>query len=214
MIFSTFTSNLKKELEKPLPGRAVQLTMSSIRKIRELFDFSKQNQAVKSSVLILLYPGSTDDSIRLVLMLRPTYDGIHSGQISLPGGKYESSDTDLCGTALREAHEEIGIDTHKVNIIGKLSELYIPPSNYLVQPFIGFSEYTPTFNPDRKEVEKIIEISLSDLLNDTNIKRKHILLRNGANIFAPCYIIDGYTIWGATAMILSEFREIAKRIVL
>ena len=213
MIFSAFNTALKEELEKPLPGRAVQLTMSSIKRIRELIDFSKQNQAVKSSVLIFLYPDPSDGAARFVLMLRPTYDGIHSGQISLPGGKYEIMDADLCATALRETHEEIGIDIQQVNIIGKLSELYIPPSNYLVQPYIGFSEITPAFVPDHKEVEKIIEIKLSDLLDDKNIKRKNILLRNGANIFAPCYIIDGYTIWGATAMILSEFREIAKRIV-
>jgi 8-oxo-dGTP pyrophosphatase MutT (NUDIX family) len=214
MTFPAFIENLTKELEKPLPGRAVQLTMSSIKRIRELLDFSKQNQAIKSSVLILLYPGAYDGSIRLVLMLRPTYDGIHSGQISLPGGKFEAFDSDLSITALREAHEEIGIDLKLITLIGKLSELYIPPSNYLVQPFVGFSEVTPVFSPDPKEVEKIIEVNLSDLLSDKNIKQRHILLRNGVNIFAPCYIIDGETIWGATAMILSEFKEIARKIQL
>jgi len=210
MTLAELTSLLQDELKKPLPGRNVQLTMSSIKRIRELFDFSNLNQAVKSSVLILLYPGLTDDTIRLVLMLRPTYKGIHSGQISLPGGKFEDSDADLRVTALREAHEEIGIDAAKVRIIGKLSELYIPPSNYLVQPFIGVSDTIPVFIPDQKEVEKIIEINLADLLDDNNIRKKHILVR-GANIFAPCYILDGNMIWGATAMILSEFKEIAKR---
>jgi 8-oxo-dGTP pyrophosphatase MutT (NUDIX family) len=211
MNFSTFTSNLKRELEKPLPGRDVQLAMSSIKRIRELFKFSNENKAVKSSVLILLYPGPSKDSIRLVLILRPTYDGIHSGQISLPGGKYEISDKDLRQTALRETKEEIGIDIHSVTVIGKLSPLYIPPSNFLVQPYVGFTSSAPEFSPDSKEVEKIIEIFLSDFLNDKNIRKKHILLRGGISIFAPCYIIDGNTIWGATAMILNEFREIVKR---
>ena len=210
MTLIELTSRLQDELKKPLPGRTVQLTMSSIKRIRELFDLSNQNQAVQSSVLILLYPDSAIDSIRLVLMLRPTYEGIHGGQISLPGGKFETADADLSVTALREAHEEIGIDASKVRIIGKLSELYIPPSNYLVQPFIGISDTAPVFIPDQKEVEKIIEIDLADLLDDKNIRKKHIQVR-GARIFAPCYIIDGNTIWGATAMILSEFKEIAKR---
>jgi 8-oxo-dGTP pyrophosphatase MutT (NUDIX family) len=211
MNFTTFTSNLKRELEKPLPGKDVQLAMSSIKRIRELFEFSNENKAVKSSVLILLYPGLLKDSIRLVLILRPTYDGIHSGQISLPGGKYEISDNDLRQTALRETKEEIGIDIHSVSIIGKLSPLYIPPSNHLVQPYVGFTSTAPDFSPDAKEVEKIIEIYLSDFLDDKNIRKKHILLQDGVSIFAPCYIIDGNTIWGATAMILNEFREIVKR---
>jgi 8-oxo-dGTP pyrophosphatase MutT (NUDIX family) len=213
MKLTTFTSKLKKELQKPLPGRTVQLAMSSLRRLRELSLFSDQSQAVKSSVLILLYPGSPDDSIHLVLTLRPTYDGIHSGQISLPGGKYESSDMDLRATALRETREEIGIDTGKVELIGKLSELYIPPSNYIVQPFIGYSLTPLVFNPNPMEVEKIIEIHVEDLLDGKNIKKKRIHLRTGIHILAPCYIIDGNVIWGATAMILSEFRELVKRAI-
>ena len=144
-------------------------------------------------------------------MLRPTYEGIHSGQISLPGGKYELTDSDLSVTALREAQEEIGVDSKKVRLIGRLSELYIPPSNYIVQPFVGVLETEPAFTPDPKEVERIIEIRLEDLLDEKNKRKKRILLRTGTSILAPCYIIDGNTIWGATAMILSEFREIARR---
>jgi 8-oxo-dGTP pyrophosphatase MutT (NUDIX family) len=213
MTVSAFASLMKEELKNPLPGRAVQFTMSSIRRIRELFEFADQSKAVKSSVLILLYPSGTEGSIHIVLTLRPTYEGIHSGQISLPGGKFEITDADLCATALRETREEIGIDLPDVKMIGKLSELYIPPSNYIVQPFIGYSEKPLAFTPNTKEVEKIIEVGLSDLLDDRNIKKRHFLVRNGARIFAPCYIIDGNRIWGATAMILSEFKEIAKRVI-
>jgi 8-oxo-dGTP pyrophosphatase MutT (NUDIX family) len=214
MTVAAFASVLKEELKKPLPGRAVQLTMSSIKRIRELFEFADQSKAVKSSVLILLYPSAADGSIRIVLTLRPTYEGIHSGQISLPGGKFEISDSDLSVTALRETREEIGVDPSAVKMIGKLSELYIPPSNYIVLPFVGYSDKPLTFFPNTKEVEKIIEIALTDLLDDRNIKKRHFLVRNGAQIFAPCYIIDGNKIWGATAMILSEFKEIARRISL
>jgi 8-oxo-dGTP pyrophosphatase MutT (NUDIX family) len=212
MTFHDFTVKLREELMNPLPGRDVQLKMSSNRRIRELLDFSGMDNAVKSSVLILFYPAPSDGTATFVLTLRPEYGGVHSGQISLPGGKYKESDGDLSETALRETKEEIGIDVQKIDLLGKLSELYIPPSNFLVQPFIGAVSPAQKFFPDPEEVSKIIEIRLPDLLNQNNIKKRHVVLSNGANVFAPCYIINGDLIWGATAMILSELREIAKKI--
>lgn len=203
---------LKKELINPLPGRQAQLAMSSMRRIHELLDFARQNNARSSSVLILLYPSLGSGSIKLVLILRPSYNGIHGGQISLPGGKREPSDADLKFTALRETKEEIGIDPGVISIIGELSTLYIPPSNYIVFPFVGFSAIEPGFTPHPKEVERIIEINLEDLLNDKNIRKKKISLKNGIHILTPCFVIDGNIIWGATAMILNEFREVLKKI--
>ena len=171
MIFSAFNTALKEELEKPLPGRAVQLTMSSIKRIRELFDFSKQNQAVKSSVLILLYPDPSDGAARFVLMLRPTYDGIHSGQISLPGGKYEIMDADLCATALRETHEEIGIDIQQVSVvinfdISKCVHTYlhrIGRSGRWGRKGVGINLITRRDIPKMKEIEMYYACQINEL---------------------------------------------------
>ena len=203
---------LKKELINPLPGRRAQLAMSSMQRIHELIDFTGQKKARNSSVLIFLYPSFPSVRVKMVLILRPSYNGIHGGQISLPGGKHELSDADMSVTALRETKEEIGIDSGEVSIIGELSTLYIPPSNYIVYPFVGFSSRVPGFTPHPKEVEKIIEIHLEDLLDEKNIRKKKISLKNGIHILAPCFVIDGNIIWGATAMILNEFREVLKKI--
>jgi 8-oxo-dGTP pyrophosphatase MutT (NUDIX family) len=145
-------------------------------------------------------------------MLRPEYPGVHSGQISLPGGKFEDSDDSLVFTALREAREEIGINPVKVQIIGQLTEMYIPPSNFMVTPIVGYQTSPPRFRADPKEVARIIEVNLVDLLEKRNIRNKNIRLRTGISIKAPVYFIDGNVIWGATAMILSEFREIVLEI--
>lgn len=211
MEFSILIQQLEKELKKPLPGEQIQLRMSAISRIREMMDFSHQSDAIRSSVLILLFPAGKNGDVSLVLILRPRYDGVHSGQIALPGGRFESSDGELLNTALREAREEIGIDPGKVRIIGQLTELYIPPSNYLVAPFVGFIPDEPLFKPDLQEVEEIIVIRLRDLIEERSLKIKEFMVSSGLKVTAPCYDVDGHLIWGATAMILSEFREIVKR---
>jgi 8-oxo-dGTP pyrophosphatase MutT (NUDIX family) len=211
MEFTDLVEKLEAELKKPLPGEKVQLRMSSITRIRELMNFTHKGEAIHSSVLILLFPSGNNGDISLVLILRPMYDGVHSGQIALPGGRYEDSDKELIYTALREAREEIGIDSGNVHIIGRLTELYIPPSNYVVAPFVGFIRDEPLFKPDLEEVEKIIVIKLKDLIEERSLKVKEFVVSNGIKVTAPCYDVDGHLIWGATAMILSEFREIVIR---
>jgi 8-oxo-dGTP pyrophosphatase MutT (NUDIX family) len=212
MNFQEVIQAIEFELLKPLPGKESQLRMSSIRRLQEMTDQSQIANGVKSSVLILLYPWSQENELSMVLIQRPSYEGIHGGQISLPGGRLELSDLDLRETALREAKEEIGIDPGKIITIGVLTELYIPPSNYLVLPFLGYTSERPVFVPDPKEVAGIIEIKLKDLLNEGNIRYKDIYVRTGLSVYGPCFEIDGHTIWGATAMILNELKEILKRI--
>jgi 8-oxo-dGTP pyrophosphatase MutT (NUDIX family) len=209
MEFSQFIRKLEDQLNGPLPGQTAQLKMSSMVRIRELMNFIQPDNAVKSSVLVLLYP--VDARINLVLMRRPDYTGVHSGQISLPGGKYEDSDESLIYTALREAREEIGIDPARVQILGQLTDLYIPPSNFIVTPVVGYLTSRPVFTPDPKEVANIIEITVDDLMNENNIQKKRMKLRNGITMMVPSYFIEGQIIWGATAMMLSEFRELVKR---
>ena len=211
MEFAEFIDLLEKRLQKPLPGRNAQLKMSSLARIQAWMKLSPPADAVQSSVLILLYP--FEGRIRLVLMLRPEYTGIHSGQISLPGGKFEDSDDNLIYTALREAQEEIGINPIRVQIIGQLTEIYIPPSNFMVTPVVGYETSQPEFQADPKEVARIIEINLDDLLDKKNIRMKKIKFRLGFSLKVPSYFIDSNIIWGATAMILSEFRELATEII-
>ena len=211
MEFREFVVLLENRLQKPLPGRSAQLKMSSLARIQELMRLSTPDDARQSSVLILLYP--LDGSIGLVLMLRPEYGGVHSGQISLPGGKFEETDESLIFTALRESQEEIGIDPGQVQIIGQLTEMYIPPSNFQVTPVVGYQTSRPLFTADPKEVAKIIEIKLEDLLDESNHQMKKMKLSLGFSLKVPSYFINQNIIWGATAMILSEFKEIVAEIM-
>ncbi len=208
-----FITRLKAELALPLPGKQVQLRMTSNRRVREMMESRQLDQAIKSSVLVLLYPGKENAQPSFVVTLRSIYNGVHSGQISLPGGRFELTDENLLQTALRETKEEIGIDPEQVTIIGQLTELYIPPSNYLVQPFVGFTTKHPFFFPQQNEVEKIIEIPVHLLLDERNVKEKEIII-GGTQFTAPSFVIDGAIIWGATAMILNEFKEILLRALL
>jgi len=169
----------------------------------KMWDYSKKNPK-KAGVLVLFYPKETQTFF--VLTLRGV-SGIHSSQISFPGGKYEKTDDDLLHTALRETEEEIGVVQENIKVIKKISELYIPPSNFLVSPFIGFLEHQPKFMPQQNEVAEVIEVPLQYFLNLSttfhNIKTSY---NNFVQI--PSYYIEGKIVWGATAMILSELRDI------
>jgi len=207
---SILSENLAQRLEKPLPGLDSQLLMASRKRLKFPFRKGVPGTAKPSGVLILLYPHKKD--FYFALIRRPDYTGVHSGQISLPGGKFEKHDRDLEQTALREAHEEVGIMPSAVKIIGKLTPLYIPPSNYIVTPILGWSVSRPEFKKDPREVDDIIEVSLADFLDDRHMQRKRIKLFMGLSANFPCYYIEGNIIWGATAMILSEFRTILKEL--
>ena len=141
---------------------------------------------------------------------RTSGNTIHSGQIGLPGGKYEKSDVDRTTTALRETSEELGVDCDQVEIVGHLTELYIPVSNFKVLPVLGFCEKRPVFRLNRFEVEQVIEMPVQQLLLKDNM-RKFELQRADFKIIAPYFEAKGHKIWGATAMILSELRELFLR---
>ncbi|MCP4522165.1 MAG: CoA pyrophosphatase [Cytophagales bacterium] len=165
----------------------------------------------RSAVLLLLYPNN--DKLYSVLMKRPEYDGKHSGQISLPGGKYEEDDIDLKTTAVREFKEEVGVDITKDKIIGTLEDIYIPPSNFLVSPFVAYISQKPSFVPDQREVERLIEYPIQRLLETDVIQHTHQEISNNMKIKVPYFDIDDEIVWGATAMILGEFREHLKKII-
>ena len=199
----SFIEQLKVKLREPLPGQDAQLLMvpGKVTALRKYNSLPLNNTPKKSAVLILLYPNQS--GISTVLIERAVYPGIHSGQIAFPGGKAEESDPDLKYTALRETYEEIGVPINKVEVLGNLTDVYINPSNYLVTPYIGYYNGLPDFVRNEREVQKIITI---DILNRQNVIKsaKKIMHSNGLSLNTPFYSIDGFTIWGATAMMMSE----------
>lgn len=208
--FQLLESILNQRLTKPLPGIIAHEIMVPPTRKASLHSPFPVNNVKLSAVLILMYPNS--DTLNFVLIKRAHYDGVHSGQIALPGGQYENSDKDLKFTALRESQEEVGIDIESVSIVGKLSEIYIPPSNFRVQPFIGFYPGKPGFNVDGIETIRTIEVSFKDFLNPMLRTEKKVVSRDGREIKVPCFYLNGEIVWGATAMILSEFQMILNEI--
>jgi 8-oxo-dGTP pyrophosphatase MutT (NUDIX family) len=201
----SFIDKLQELLIKPLPGKAAQFLMAPTFRI-EIADNEKKELA---AVLILLYP--IQNNWHTVFMKRTEYPGAHSGQISFPGGKYEVQDIDLKATALRETEEEFGINSGNITVIGNLTPLHIPVSKMDVHPFVGYMRRKPEFNPDPTEVQYLIEVNLDDLFNPSLIETKPFK-SNKYEGMVPYYNIKSNHIWGATAMILSEFLEIVKKL--
>ncbi|MDP2040534.1 MAG: CoA pyrophosphatase [Algoriphagus sp.] len=202
MNFEKFILQLESALKAPLPGKQAQIKMSPVPIDMRRFEIDLPENHRKSGVLILFYPES--ESAFFPLIKRPEYAGFHSGQVAFPGGKMEISDANIIETALREAEEEVGIDRSQVQIMGCLSELFIPTSNFLVTPVIGFLEKRPDLVPEEKEVSRIIQAELSQLLRPEIRKQKILDLGQNLKLDTPYFEIDGEVVWGATAMILSE----------
>lgn len=199
-------SLLEKGMKHPLPGKEAQLSMSPNPQDLRRFDTKLPLNHRKSAVLILFYPN--EDKAFFPLIKRPVYPGVHSGQIALPGGKMEDEDQDVIDTALREAWEEVGVLPQQVKLIGKMSDLFIPTSNFLVSPILGYSEEMPDFVPEEKEVARIIETAVSTLYEPTIRKKKILEFSNNFRLDTPYFEVDKEMVWGATAMILSELLQI------
>lgn len=166
---------------------------------------SWNKKPVDAAVMALLYPAGM--SLQLVFIKRNAYDGPHSAQISFPGGAREKGDHSLQDAAIRETREELGINS-KMEVLGKLTPLYIPVSNFMVYPFVGWLYEAPAFDPDPSEVQYVVEASLEDLLDPMN-RDSETLFHHEMPIEAPFYRIGKEKIWGATAMILSELLQLA-----
>jgi 8-oxo-dGTP pyrophosphatase MutT (NUDIX family) len=205
-----FITDLVERLKQPLPGAIAHEPMRATPKGSVLPNFSFKEAPRKGAVLILLYPDK--QQLFFPLIKRAIYKGVHSGQIALPGGKFEPGDKNVLDTALREAEEEIGIIKSKVEIIGQLSDFFVIPSNFMVSPVLGFTSERPKFQPDSTEVEKVLDASLQFILYEESIKRKTILAGGLYEMDAPCFEVAGETVWGATAMMINELRLILKDI--
>ena len=209
MLFTKFESLLPKVIDLPLPGIKAQKKMVPMFRIQELIETPlNKKKAKKSAVLILFYP-SDDGQTHFVLIQRTVYSGVHSGQISFPGGKMDSTDKSFWDTALREAYEEINVPSSYIDKVVALTDFYIPPSNFVVYPFVGVMKNKFLFKREIKEVEKIIEVPLSDLLSSANETRGTVLTSYVGEVNVPMYIFDDdVKVWGATATILSEMKEL------
>jgi 8-oxo-dGTP pyrophosphatase MutT (NUDIX family) len=160
--------------------------------------------------LILLYPDQ--NNVVFPLIQRPEYAGAHSGQVSLPGGKAEPGENTI-DTALREGEEEIGISASEVKVIGTLSEFFVIPSNFLVTPVVGYVPSVPVLTPDAVEVDRILFSNVPDLIHDDAIKLKEILAAGRFAMHAPYFDVEGQVVWGATAMMLNEFRTVLRDVL-
>lgn len=212
MTFNHFLDSVSKIEHLPSPGQESQLKMSPPFR-RELLKLQKDNikNAKQSAVLALCYPDNNNNT-KMAFILRRTYKGVHSAQIGFPGGKVEESDNTLIETALRETEEEIGIKRSSVTILRPITSMYIPPSNFVVHPFLGFIDSIPNFIKEEKEVEEIIEISITDILNDINIISTSVSTSYKVDVEVPAFKFNDKIIWGATAMMLNEIKDLLKQV--
>jgi len=202
-----FIENLSKKLKKSLPGKdAQEKMMVSPRRFRSK---KYRMEGIPASVLLLLYPFNEDWFF--FLTKRSENVEHHKGQISLPGGMVEKNES-LKNAAIRETYEEIGVDKSKMNIIGHLTSFYVPVSNFEIFPYIGWTDTKPKTMIHDNEVESIFSVSINDLILEKNCKLKEAIFSNQP-VTIPYFELNGEMVWGATSMILAEFKYILKDIV-
>lgn len=191
-------------MARPLPGLAAHRRLVPPERRPDLGKAFPNERRV-AAVLALLYP--MNDRVCCALIRRPSYPGVHGGQIAFPGGQVESEDRDLLHTALREAWEEVGIKAEKVQRPTELTRLYIPPSRYEVVPFLGLSDRRPDFILQTSEVDELIELPLEELLKPKVYGEVSVHTTRGL-LNVPAYQWRDEIIWGATAMIVAEISDL------
>ncbi len=213
MNFQDFEKRIVKIEKMDLPGETIQYKMAPLERVRGLkgkvIDI---NNAKRAGVMALFYP-TKEFETNLILILRKTYKGVHSAQVSFPGGKMEKADSSVEEAALRETEEEVGIPRNNIEIIKKLTEIYIPPSNFFVQPFLGITPKTPKFIREEREVEALIEVSLNDFMDEHCVTTEILSTSYATDWEVPAFHLNGHIVWGATAMMLNEVRELLFRVL-
>lgn len=207
MLLPSFIQEIKKHAAQGLPGEDAHLELIPVSRTLSSEAKARSTTYRESGVGIILHP--TLNGIECILIQRRPYDGVHGGQISFPGGKRDEEDLDLEYTARRECFEEIGLPIGLGELIHPLTEVYIPVSDFIVQPFIFYLNELPELIPNEREVQSIISFDVMDLLEESSFKRKPIQISKGMTLKdIPYFDIHGHVIWGATAMMLSELRAI------
>ncbi|NOZ34084.1 MAG: CoA pyrophosphatase [Chlorobi bacterium] len=196
---------LLRAMQNDLPGEKSHIKMIPESRLNISCNINSET-VKKSAVLLPLFP--ENGTFKLLFIKRATDGSRHSGQIAFPGGKFENSDNGLINTALREAEEETGIHKNDVKVIKSLSSLFIPVSNFSVYPFVGIIDYKPEINLNSDEVQEVYELDISELLSAKRIDKSFTV--RDQKLTAPFYIFDEFEIWGASAMILSEFIDLIK----
>jgi 8-oxo-dGTP pyrophosphatase MutT (NUDIX family) len=212
MNFEMFIKSTSKIKNLNLPGEVSQFKMSPPFR-RDLLDENREKMklARKAGVMALFYPNHLGETY-LILILRKTYKGVHSSQVGFPGGKYEDNDPDLEYTALRETYEEVGVPIIDMKVLKALTKIYIPPSNFTVSPYIAITKQTPQFIKQDDEVEALIEVSLSHFL-DNNRSDVNVMTSMNKELEVPAFTLNGHIVWGATAMMLSELKDLLKLVL-
>ena len=211
MDFQDFSALVPKLIRVPLPANEAHFKMAPLERIQFLKNLKTASLNPKvAAVMMLMYP--KNGKTHLVLIVRNSYNGVHSSQIAFPGGKYELFDQNFEITALRETQEEIGVNLDKIEVIMPFTSIYIPPSNFMVYPFLGICTEELIFIPDPKEVAGIIELPLTELLSDDLLIHTQIENSYAKTIRTPAFKIEGHIVWGATAMMLSELKEVLKKV--
>ena len=200
---------LRQALQSPLPGLSQQLAMAPPYREVPSEEWVRQQNPRLAAVLVLLC--AVDSVWQVVLTKRRAYAGVHSAQVSFPGGKLEEQDADLLAAALRETEEEIGVPASLVDVIGQMTPLYIPPSNFLVHPYVGILSERVAWQLDETEVDVLLEIPLSHLLSaDARVVR--CIQVGTTEREVPGFLWQEHFIWGATAMMLEEFLSITSKL--
>lgn len=212
MLFTEFIEYVPKIVKQQLPAISAHAKMAPVGRLPTLApEYYKNNNPKRSAVMMLFYP--KNEMAHLILIKRNTYPGVHSSQISFPGGKAEPEDADLAATAIRETFEEVGVVPSAIDVVMPFSEIYIPPSNFLVAPFLGIALNEPDFKPNPDEVEALIHLPLDVFLDDSIVIDAEIQTSYSQKIMVPAFKVDEHIVWGATAMILSELKETIKSVL-
>lgn len=204
-----FLEQIQRSLNTSLPGIEAHKLLTPGKRPLTRDEVPRLDEYRQSAVAVICFP--IENIIHSILIQRPDYNGNHGGQISFPGGKRELTDRSLEQTARRETQEEIGWKLSEKNCLGKLTELFIPVSKFSVQPYLYFCEEIQPFHPDIREVEEVIHFPLEELKKETAIKSKSIRMTSGITLKeVPYFDLNQRVVWGATAIILSELREMIR----
>lgn len=205
MKFDFFLKNSSKIEKIKVNSNEAHLELAPDGRSEFSKDYKTENTR-KAAVMAIVSP--INDIAHLTLIVRSKYDGAHSGQVAFAGGKWETADTSLLDTAYREVEEEIGVAKNCLKFSRALTPLYVPVSDFRVYPYLAYSKNKLNYIPQQSEVDQVITLPLATLFSENALKKTSIKLNDNVNVEVPAFVVNGYTIWGATSMILNELKQI------